>query len=223
MYYPEYPYKFTKVLKSQQLIEKDTVTLACELDDARGEVKWYKGDEEIKPDKRVQAVKDGRKRKLVIKDAKVTDAGHYRCTTNADETKAEIIINYMNKFNKKLKDTVAVEREKLVMEVELQDQTAPADFKFNGEPIVPSDRVEIKNLGGGKHQLIFNNLKMEDDGEITCESGKLQSSCKLTVQKGESKPIIDFPSDVEAPVSQPVVLEVPYKGKFNISCSIFIH
>lgn len=89
----EYPYKFTKVLKSQQLIEKDTVTLACELDDARGDVKWFKDNEEIKPDKRVNAVKDGRKRKLVIKDAKVTDAGHYRCTTNADKTEAEIIIN----------------------------------------------------------------------------------------------------------------------------------
>lgn len=89
----EYPYKFVKVLKSQQLIEKDTVTLACEIDDEMGEVQWFKGDEEIKPDKRIQIVKDGRKRKLVIKDAKVTDAGMYKCTTNADKTEAEIIIN----------------------------------------------------------------------------------------------------------------------------------
>lgn len=89
----EYPYKFVKVLKSQQLIEKDTVTLACELDDATGDVKWFKNDEEIVPDKRVQIVKDGRKRKLVIKDAKVTDAGQYSCVSNADKTEAEIIIN----------------------------------------------------------------------------------------------------------------------------------
>lgn len=89
----EYPYKFVKVLKSQQLVEKDTVTLLCELDDERGEVKWMKGDEEIKPDKRVQCIVDGRKRKLVIKDAKVTDAGHYSCVSNADRTDAEIVIN----------------------------------------------------------------------------------------------------------------------------------
>lgn len=89
----EYPYKFVKVLKSQQLVEKDTVTLLCELDDERGEVKWMKGDEEIKPDKRVQCIVDGRKRKLVIKDAKVTDAGHYACVSNADRTDAEIVIN----------------------------------------------------------------------------------------------------------------------------------
>lgn len=210
----EYPYKFVKVLKSQQLIEKDNVQLACELDDAGGEVTWFKDGEEIKPDsKRVQAVKDGRKRKLVIKDAKVSDAGQYSCVSNADKTQAELVINYLNKFNKKLKDTNAIEREKLVLEIELQDQTAPADWKFNGEPIVPSERVEIKNLGGGKHQLVFNNLELTDDGEISVESGKLSSSCKLSVQKGESKPNIDFPSDFEAPISQPIVLEVPFKSK----------
>lgn len=167
-------------------------------------------------DKRIQAVKDGRKRKLVIKDAKVSDAGQYSCVSNADKTEGEIVINYLNKFNKKLKDTVAIEREKLILDIELQDQTAPAEWKFNGEPIVPSDRVEIKNLGGGKHQLVFNNLEMTDDGEITVDSGKLSSSCKLTVQKGESKPEIDFPSEFEGPIHQPLVLEVPFKSTFSI-------
>lgn len=199
-------------MKSQQLIEKDTVTLACELDDERGDVQWFKDGKEIKPDKRLQMIKEGRKRKLVIKDAKVTDAGAYKCTTNADETNAEILINYMNRFNKKLKDTVMVEREKLVLDVELQDQTAPVDWKFNGEPIVTNDRVEIKNLGGGKHQLIFNKLEMADDGEITCESGKLSSSMKLTVKKGESKPEFNVAKQVDGPVSAPFVVEIPYKG-----------
>lgn len=211
----EYPYKFVKVLKSQQLIEKDTVTLACELDDAAGDVIWYKGEEEIKPDKRVNVVKEGRKRKLVLKDAKVTDAGKYRCVSNADKTEAEIVINYQNKFVKKLKDTISIEREKLVLEVELQDQTAPADFKFNDQPIVTNERVEVKNLGGGKHQLIFHKLELTDDGDISCESGQLTSQCHLTVQKGESKPIMDFPSEVEGPISQPIVMEVPFKGNYH--------
>lgn len=89
----EYPYKFVKVLKHQQHIEKDDITLLCELDDASGDVKWYKGEKEIKPDKRIRITKEGRKRKLVIKDAKVTDAGMYSCVSNADKTEAEIIVN----------------------------------------------------------------------------------------------------------------------------------
>lgn len=209
----EYPYKFVKVLKHQQHVEKENITFVCELNDAGGDVKWFKGDQEIQPDKRLVVSKDGRKRKLVIKDAKVTDAGMYSCVSNADKTEAELVVNYLNRFNKKLKDTVAVEREKLVLDIELQDQTATAEWTFNGEPIVPSDRIEIKNLGGGKHQLIFNKLDMNDDGEIKCISGKMESAMKLSVKKGESKPIIDFPSTFEAPASKPILLEVPYKSK----------
>jgi hypothetical protein len=46
-----------------------------------------------------------------------------------------------NRFNKKLKDTTVIEREKLVLEVELQDQTATAEWTFNGKPIVPNERL----------------------------------------------------------------------------------
>ena len=207
----EYPYKFVKVLKSQQLIEKDNVTLLCELNDASGEVKWYKGEEEIVPDKRMVISADGRKRKLVIKDCKITDAGMYKCVSNADKTEAELVINYLNKFNKKLKDSVGIEDEKLVLEIELQDKTAEAEWFLNGKPITPSDRVEIKNLGGGKHQLIFNKLDMNDAGEITCKSGNLESSCQLNVKKAESKPIITAPDKINEPATKPIVFEIPYK------------
>lgn len=53
-------------------------------------------------------------------------------------------VSDMNRFNKKLKDTTGIEREKVVLDVELQDQTAPAEWKFNGKPIVPSDRCVLK-------------------------------------------------------------------------------
>lgn len=125
-----------------------------------------------------------------------------------------------NRFNKKLKDTDAVEREKLVLDIELQDQTAPCVWKFNGEPIVPSDRIEIKNLGGGKHQLVFNNLELSDQGEITCDSGQLSSSCKLNIRKGESKPVIECPDEFAGPINNPVILEVPYKGEYCLKHKI---
>lgn len=47
----------------------------------------------VKADKRISIVKEGRKRKIVIKDAKVTDAGNFKCVSNADETACELIVN----------------------------------------------------------------------------------------------------------------------------------
>lgn len=217
--FTEYPYKFTKLLRPLQNLEKDTITLTCELDDPLGEVKWMKDGKEIKADANVQIVKDGRVRKLIIKDAKLSDAGQYSCASNADKTDADVAVNKKNKFNKKLKDTVAVEREKVVLDIELEDDKAPAEWKFNGKPIKPSDRIEIKNLGGGKHQLVFNNLQMADAGEISVKSGDLTSSCKLTVQKGETKPQINAPKEFEGKVGTPMVIEVPYKSAFIMQCS----
>lgn len=179
---------------------------------------------------------EGKKRRLFFKEIRMADAGNYTCHTNADETKSEVTVecnvynSYLkvklylneyfvndsdvNKFNKKLKDTNATERQKLVLEVEVADQTAAADFFLNGEPIKPSDRVEIKNLGGGKHQLIFNSVELSDQGEIKCKSGKLKSTCQLTVNKGESIPNINLDGPVEGPTGKMLVVDVPYLGKY---------
>lgn len=59
-----------------------------------------------------------------------------RCIVN----KLLFCLSDSNRFNKKLKDTEAIERDRIVMEVELQDQTAEAVWSFNGQPIVPNDR-----------------------------------------------------------------------------------
>ena len=176
---------------------------------------------------------EGKKRRLFFKEIRMTDAGNYSCHTNADETKSEVTVdckflflklccnfsNYfscsdVNKFNKKLKDTTATEREKVILEVEVADQTAATDFFLNGQPIKPSERIEIKNLGGGKHQLIFNNIELTDQGEIKCKSGKLKSTCQLTVNKGESKPQINLDGPIEGPTGKMLVADIPYTGLY---------
>lgn len=41
---------------------------------------------------RTRIVKEGRKRKVIISDVKITDAGIFKCTSNADETEAEVVV-----------------------------------------------------------------------------------------------------------------------------------
>lgn len=219
----EWPFRFVKQLLGIQATEKDYVCMECELDEEDGDVEWFKDDEPIKPDKRIQIVKDGKKRKLIFKEVKITDAGMIKCKSNVDETAGELVVQYRNNFNKKLKDTQGVERERVVLEVELLDQTAATEWTLNGQPIVPDERVEIKNLGGGRHQLIFNRAELGDSGEIVCTSGRLSSTCKLNVVKGENPPVINFDENVEGPASKPLVFNVPYSGNLTNSPENKIH
>ena len=66
-----------------------------------------------------------------------------------------------NQFVKGMREfKQCVEREKIVFNVEVKDPNAPVDFYKNGEKIVPDgQRVEVKNLGNGKHQVRENYYK----------------------------------------------------------------
>ena len=214
----EYPFKFTKPLANINACDKEAVILECEVDDEEAVVVWKKGTEVLPAnDKKIQIQVEGKKRRLFFKEIRVADGGDYSCSTNADETKSEVSVDYVNKFVKKLKDTNGVEREKLVLEVEVADITAQTDWFLKGEQIKPSERFEIKNLGGGKHQLIISNLDVSDAGELKCRSGKLKSTMQLTVHKGETPPQINLEGPVEGPTGKPLIIDVPYTGKLRTS------
>ncbi|KAL1383363.1 hypothetical protein pipiens_013162 [Culex pipiens pipiens] len=206
----EYNYKFTKVLKSQSLFVKDTVTLACELDHVLGQVEWFKGDVKIVESDKVQIIKDGRKHKLVLQDVAKTDSGMYRCVSNADKTEAEISVKRPNKFMKKLKDATGDETQKCVLEVQVQDEEADIQFFLGDQEITKSDRIDIVSPGDGTHKLVYNRLELTDAGEITCVCGPLESKCTLKVNKKETKPKFEVPPKVESPAKEPKVLEVPF-------------
>lgn len=75
-----------------KVAEKDTAKFECEVDDRIAQVKWFKGDREITGDKRVQVIAEGRRRKLTFKNVILSDEGEYTVRTNADECKAEMLV-----------------------------------------------------------------------------------------------------------------------------------
>ncbi|XP_058812495.1 twitchin isoform X5 [Topomyia yanbarensis] len=206
----EYNYKFTKVLKSQSLFVKDTVTLACELDHVLGKVEWFKGDTKIVESDKVQIIKDGRKHKLVLKDVEKADSGMYRCVSNADKTEADIQVKRPNKILKRLQDTTGDETQKCVLEIKVEDEEADVKFYLGDDEITKNDRIDIVATGDGTHQLIYNKLELTDAGEIRCECGPLTTKCTLKVNKKETKPKFEVPPKVETPAKAEKVMEIPF-------------
>merc|ERR1712088_461257 len=191
----EFPHKFTNGLEGKNVVEEDKVEfkLECEEDDA--EVKWFKDGIEIIPDgKRIQIVKEGKKRKLVINGAKMEDAGKITAKTNADETSCDLGVKHNNKFIKGMREfKQCVEREEIIFNVQVSDPNAPVTFAINGEDVVPDgDRIETKDLGEGKHQLIIHKAKMGDMGNVVAKtpsnkgdvapvSGVAKKQCNMTI------------------------------------------
>merc|ERR1719158_1342099 len=130
-----------------------------------------------------------KKRKLIIKNCKLEDAGMITAKTVGDESSAPLGVKHHNGFKKGMRDfKQCVEREQIIFNVELKDPNAPADFFINGEPVDLSDgRIEVKDLGDGKRQLIINKAAMPDAG-----GGRMRGAMRGGYPSGK-----DFGSDPE--------------------------
>lgn len=123
---------------------------------------------------------------------------------------------------KKLSDTVGNETEKLVLDIQVQDEEADVAF-FLGETELKKDgRIDIINNGDGTHQLVFNKLELTDAGEIRCECGPLTSKCTLKINKKETKPKFEVPPKIETPAKVEKVVEVPFTSKYTPFRSVIL-
>merc|ERR1711963_94263 len=216
----EFQHAFTSKLKGKKVVEDETAIFELGVEEDDAPVKWYKDGVEIVPDgKRIQIVSEGKKRKLIIKNCKLEDAGMITAKTIGDERSAPLGVAHHNAFKKGMRDfKQCVEREEIIFNVEVKDPTAPVDFFINGEPVDTSDgRVEVKNLGDGKHQLVLHKAKMEDMGNVTCKTPSnkgdeiLESKSNFTVIKGEEAPVMGDCGPVNGVAKKQCAMTIPYK------------
>ena len=80
MYYlifTEAPAEFLQPLVDQSVMEKETAEFSCEISKANLKVKWLKGEQEVKSDKRHSMTCMANKYMLVIKDSELDDQADY--------------------------------------------------------------------------------------------------------------------------------------------------
>jgi len=216
----EFQHNFTNDLQGKNVVEDETAVFELGVEEDDAPVTWFKDGKEIVPDgKRIQIVSEGKKRKLIIKNCKLEDAGMITAKTIGDERSAPLGVAHHNAFKKGMRDfKQCVEREEIIFNVEVKDPTAPVDFFINGEPVDTSDgRVEVKNLGEGKHQLILHKVKMEDMGNVTAKTPSnkgseiLESKSNFTVVKGEEAPVMGDCGPVNGVAKKQCAMTIPYK------------
>lgn len=84
---------FTKNLPNIEANETDTVKLICEVSKPDAEVTWFKGDEELPDGGRYEQISDGRKRILVIHNARLDDASAYSCRLPSTRTTGKLTVH----------------------------------------------------------------------------------------------------------------------------------
>ncbi|GAA6066201.1 titin isoform X1, partial [Tachysurus ichikawai] len=173
---------FTVKLQDYTAVEKDDVSLDCELS-KDVPVKWFHNEIEIKASKMVSMKVEGNRRILHIKKVENKDSGHYACDCGTDKTMATMNIEARDiKIVRPMYGVELYDGETARFEVELSEDDVHGQWKLKGEVLSQSPDVEIIE-DGAKHTLTLYNCKVPQSGEVSFQGANAKCAANLKVKE----------------------------------------
>lgn len=186
----EKPVEVMKMLEDQEVVEKQKATFVCTLSKPRLKVTWFKNDQKLSENSRVQFVQEGKIYKLVIENAQLEDRAVYKIKFEDEaESSAELFVKEAPiSLKSSLQDKQAVEEdEEAFFEVEMSKKISLSDeirWTFNGRKIDVEDfRKYSMELENKICKLKIKKIALEDEGTYAVEVNGSRSSAFLSVNE----------------------------------------
>ncbi|XP_078120450.1 LOW QUALITY PROTEIN: obscurin [Sander vitreus] len=170
---------------------KGDLELSCEVSPASAVVVWRRDQVEITEDQRTAFISKGTQRKLIIKNAKKSDEGHYSCETAADkvtfqvkikETQAVAAFSNKESVQKEVKATLS---QKATLSCNVSDSKTEVKWYKDGKLLI-SSRTTYSEVKDNTRQLVIERVEKSDAGEYTCEAGGDKLVFKIFVSEVQS-------------------------------------
>lgn len=187
----ELPPKILYDLEHLTIAQGEKATFEVELTKGDALVRWFKNGEEIQFSDHVQLRIDGKKQKLKIYDAELSDTGEYSCIVGDQVSTGSLTVEKpLVEFVKRLPEITLVTKDnEVTFTVELSQPDIAVEWFQNGEPITPSDKFKIIDENFVK-KLVLKNAQEDDASLYTCVASNVKTSTKLKVEVIKSAPII---------------------------------
>ncbi|XP_019734410.1 obscurin isoform X5 [Hippocampus comes] len=170
---------------------KGDLELSCDVSPASTAVTWKKDQLEIFEDQRTTIISKGTQRKLIIKNAKKSDEGHYCCETATDkitfqvkikETQAQPAFSNKELVQRELKVALS---QKASLSCTVSDSKTEVKWYKDGKLLV-SSRTLYTEVKGNHRQLVIEKIEKSDAGEYTCEAGGEKLVFKIIVPDSQA-------------------------------------
>ncbi|XP_039998756.1 obscurin isoform X7 [Xiphias gladius] len=179
----EPPAMISKPIMDISVPEKEKVTFECEVSRTNADVKWFRGDVELKPGKNFGIHSLGRKRTLLISKCTPEDTGTYMCRTTDDNTSARLTVHARDiKIIKKLEDVEVMEKESAAFVCEISHDEVDSQWYKGSTKLKVGDNIKMRQEGR-TYVLLFKSVSPEDIGEIKFTAEKASSTAKLKVKE----------------------------------------
>ncbi|OCT75409.1 hypothetical protein XELAEV_18030588mg [Xenopus laevis] len=176
------PVIFKEELKCVEATEGEKASLLCELSKSDVPVEWLKGSQVLQSGDKYQMQQSEGKVELLINDLDLGDAGDYSCICGIEKTTCDLKVKALpSVFTKPLKDTEAEEDDTLTLQCEVSKTNVSVEWRKGSLGLQQGSKYEIRQKDCVA-QLIIHNLRLEDTGEYSCDTGDQETRAYLAVK-----------------------------------------
>ncbi|XP_036397350.1 obscurin-like protein 1 isoform X2 [Megalops cyprinoides] len=170
------PVRFTalpEVEKSKSIEAGCPIVLHCEISDPNAQVCWHKEGIQLLPQTGIDIQSDGIMKTLIVKSAKLSDAGVYCCTTTDDTIQFNVEVKAPP-----VRFTALPEVEKsksieagcpIVLHCEISDPNAQVSWYKDGIQLYPETGLDIQSEGV-RRTLFIQSAELSHAGVYSCKT-----------------------------------------------------
>ncbi|XP_076860479.1 obscurin [Brachyhypopomus gauderio] len=175
------PITFNRELTDQVCKEGDCAVFTGELSKPGEPVEWRRGRVSLNPGTKYTMRLEGRLTKLVINDVEEGDSGKYTCKTKDAQSTAELTVQALPAFFKKLlTNQEAVEGCSISLHCELSKPGARLVWWKAGEILRTGEKYQLRQRGLAA-ELLIRQAEPEDTGVYRCVCGQRSTEASVKV------------------------------------------
>ncbi|KAK3921146.1 Titin, partial [Frankliniella fusca] len=192
----ELPPEIITKLKDTTVAKGDKATLDIELTKGDALVRWFKDGKELQFSEHIQLAIDGKRQKLKIYKAELSDAAVYSCQVGDQTSSARLTVQEPDvTFTMRMPEVIRVPVEAdATLTVELSRPDVEVKWFKKSEEIKEMERFTFFSEGNVR-KLIIKKVKIEDQSDYSCVMLSAKTSTKLIVEVSQSIPIIEVPKN----------------------------
>ncbi|KAH3858228.1 hypothetical protein DPMN_100848 [Dreissena polymorpha] len=180
---------FTAPLSDVSVLERSNAEFTFELSKPVDKVRWFLDNVELRPNKQMEFVDDGKTHKLIIRDVEVTDEGQISVLVGDKKSSAALFVQELSPdFVKPLRDVTVKERGVAEFITEVNKEGITVKWFVQNKEIEEDEKYEIY-AEGRTHRLVVKDAVLPDAGEIMARVEGKTLKANLTVEGKSFNPL----------------------------------